>query len=148
MGMFEELHKQRLEEQRKNDARPPTKPERKEGTKEPTNQARKEAWKQGSLEPRDQGTLAIRTAPPQQPAAADQPLFDINERTERSNTFEFTRAELWAIEDLQKELERALDIDVNKYDIVRCAIHCLIEDHKRNGSTSFAATRLQLKKRH
>ena len=105
----------------------------------------KKSRHQGTLEPRKQGSLDTKTDPTPDKNENDS-LFDINQRPDKSNTYEFTREELWAIEDLKNDLEREHDMEVTKYDIVRCAVHCLVEDYKRQGRNSFAFRRLQTKK--
>jgi hypothetical protein len=108
-----------------------------EQAKEPRNQGSLEPRKQVSKEPRNQGTL--------ENPAADGSGFDLNITPYKNDTFLFTNEELYAIEDLKTELKRKLDLKTTKYDIVRCAIHCLMEDYQQRGEESYIVQRVQKK---
>src|SRR3954470_8659477 len=84
----------------------PARSERKTSQPNPTTL---EPWNLGTLE-LDQIVIPIK------------PIFDISEPAFQSNTYSFTTAELNAIEDLNLELQRKLDIKATKYDIVRCGV--------------------------
>jgi hypothetical protein len=82
------------------------------------------------------------------PAAAisqadDTPLFDITTPAYQNNTYVFTQEELWALADTLAELERRYDLKVTRYNLVRLALHGLIEDYRRRGDTSFVVRRLR-----
>ena len=125
-------------DQRLFSAPPPVVPElrqpKDQGTLEPRNQGSKVARKEGSKEPSRQPSLDTGNQ--------EAPLFDINESPYRNNTFAFTTAELEAVEDLKIALQRKLDLRATKYDIIRCGVHMLIEDYRRNGKASFIVTRI------
>lgn len=112
-------------------------------SKEPRNLGTKEGRKQPSLEPRNQGTLEPSPSPTNPDKEA--PLFDLNNRPYKNNTFAFTEEELEGIEDLKLELRRKLDLHATKNDLVRCAIHSLIEDYRENKQTSFIVRRIRKK---
>jgi hypothetical protein len=105
----------------------------------PIKEASKVARKQATLEPRILGTLEI--------AEEERPMFDITAVAYHSNTFAFTDEELEALEDVKTELRRRQDLRVSKYDLIRCGLHCLLEDYRRNGETSFAVRRLSKRRR-
>ena len=111
---------------------------------EPRNQGSKEARKLGSkeatLERRNQGAL---DAAPAQAGGVGSYAFDINERPYRQNTYAFTDEELNALEDMKITIRRNLGLDVTKNDLVRCAIHGLIEEFNRLGSSSSVLNRLR-----
>lgn len=106
-------------------------------TKEPRNQGTLQPRKQGSKEPRNQGTL--------ESPVTNASGFDLNIAPYKNDTFIFTNEELYAIEDLKTELKRKLDLRTTKYDIVRCAIHCLIEDYRQHGEESHIVQRVRKK---
>jgi hypothetical protein len=106
-------------------------------TKEPRNLGTNEPRKQGSKEKRNQGTL--------ENPATNASGFDLNIAPYKNDTFIFTNEELYAIEDLKTELKRKLDLKTTKYDIVRCAIHCLMEDYQQRGEESHIVQRVRKK---
>jgi hypothetical protein len=108
-----------------------------EQTKEPRNIGTLEPRKQVSKEPREKGSL--------ENPAADVSGFDLTVTPYKNDTFLFTNEELYAIEDLKTELKRKLDLKTTKYDIVRCAIHCLMEDYQQRGEESHIVQRVRKK---
>jgi hypothetical protein len=106
-------------------------------TKETRNLGTLEPRKQVYKEPRKQGTL--------ENPAADGSGFDLTITPYKNDTFLFTNEELYAIEDLKTELKRKLDLKTTKYDIVRCAIHCLMEDYRQRGEKSHIVQRVRKK---
>jgi hypothetical protein len=108
-----------------------------EQTKEPRNLENLEPRKQVSKEPRKQGTL--------ENPATDGSGFDLAITPYKNDTFLFTNEELYAIEDLKTDLKRKLDLKTTKYDIVRCAIHCLMEDYQQRGEESYIVQRVRKK---
>jgi hypothetical protein len=106
-------------------------------TKETRNLGTLEPRKQVTKEPRKQGTL--------ENPAADGSGFDLTITPYKNDTFLFTNEELYAIEDLKTELKRKLDLKTTKYDIVRCAIHCLMEDYRQHGEESHIVQRVRKK---
>jgi hypothetical protein len=106
-------------------------------TKEPRNLGTLEPRKQVSKEPRKQATLENPTT--------DVSGFDLAITPYKNDTFIFTNEELYAIEDLKTELKRKLDLKTTKYDIVRCAIHWLVEDYQQRGEESHIVQRVRKK---
>jgi hypothetical protein len=106
-------------------------------TKEPRNLGNLEPRKKVSKEPRKQSTL-------ENPATVGSG-FDLSVTPYKNDTFIFTNEELYAIEDLKTELMRKLDLKTTKYDIVRCAIHCLVEDYRQHGEESHIVQRVRKK---
>jgi hypothetical protein len=88
-----------------------------------------------------------------QPKAEKPPLpkpvkagaFDINDEALYKASFVFTEPELEALEDLKLELRRDLDQKVTKNDLIRAALHMLIEDHRTDAKKSYA--RLKVRRR-
>jgi hypothetical protein len=93
----------------------------------------------------------LPTAPPPVPAPALPPtdsVFDLTEPAYRNDTFVFTDAELEALEDMKLELRRKYDIArATKQNLIRCALHMLLEDFQREKETCFAVKRLRSKRR-
>jgi hypothetical protein len=108
-----------------------------EQTKEQRNLGALEPRKKVSKEPRNQGTL--------ENPATDGSGFDLSVTPYKNDTFIFTNEELYAIEDLKTELLRKLDLKTTKYDIVRCAIHCLVEDYRQHSEESHIVQRVRKK---
>jgi hypothetical protein len=104
-----------------------------------TKQATLEPSKVGTLEPRKQGPLESHGAA----VAETQVLFDLTEQPYRNDTFTFTDRELDAVEDLKIDLRRQHGIRATKNNLVRCAVHLLVEDYQRNKGESVAARRLR-----
>jgi hypothetical protein len=69
-------------------------------------------------------------------AAADTQGFDLNIQPYKKGTFLFTNEELYAIDDVKKDLKRRLDLSATQYDIVRSAVHTIVEDYRQRGSES------------
>ena len=84
---------------------------------------------------------------PPLPHALAEPVFDLAHEADKTNTYSFSKDELWAINDMAQELERQFDIKVTRYNLVRLAVHCLIEDFRRDKEKSFAFQRLRYPKR-
>jgi hypothetical protein len=82
------------------------------------------------------------------PAAAEAKEFDLNLPTEKSHTFAFTFEELWALEELKTGLSRliGLDLRITKIDIIRCALHMIVDDYRKYGEQSFIVNRFKNKK--
>jgi hypothetical protein len=95
-------------------------------------------WNQGNQEPRNRGTL--------EKAATEAVGFDLNITPYKNGTFIFTIEELDAIEDLKIELKRRQDLPATKFDIVRCAIHSIVEDYRQRGADSFIVQSIRKKK--
>ena len=72
--------------------------------------------------------------------------FDLNIEPYKNGTFLFTYEELDAIDEVKKQLKRRLDLPATQYDIVRSAIHIIVEDYRLRGEQSFIVQRIKLKK--
>lgn len=95
------------------------------------------------------------TPGPEQPKPAPAPKISLRPASLASSTFNlddealykasyvFTIRELEALEDLKLELKRALDSKVTKNDLVRCAIHMLIEDFRESSSHSYVHRKMR-----
>jgi hypothetical protein len=82
------------------------------------------------------------------PATAEARGFDLNLPTEKSHTFAFTFEEWLSMEELKTGLSRLLGLDVRitKIDIIRCALHMLVEDYRTRGEQSFLVDRIKTKR--
>jgi hypothetical protein len=85
---------------------------------------------------------------PVKPATTEVKGFDLNLPTEKSHTFAFTFEEWLAMEELKTGLSRLLGLDVRitKIDIIRCALHMLVEDYRNRGEQSFLVDRIKNKR--
>ncbi len=99
----------------------------------------KEVGKEGSREVGKEDSF-----PATRPQA---PLFDINAKPYRKDSFLFTDEEFEGLEDLKLELRRTYDLKATKNDIARCALQQLLEDYRRHGGASVLVRRLQKKNR-
>jgi hypothetical protein len=104
-----------------------------------------------SQEPRILPNFPASQLPSQEPgkpaAPAPEPVqpFDLQRTPLWKTTFVSTEEELEAIEDLKLELRRRFALKATKNDLIRCALHMLIEDYRRQGEGSFAMKRLRNK---
>jgi hypothetical protein len=82
------------------------------------------------------------------PATGQVKGFDLNLPTEKSHTFAFTFEELWALEEVKTGLSRLLGLDqrITKIDIIRCALHMIVDDYRQRGEQSFIVDRFKNKK--
>src|SRR2546423_739776 len=78
--------------------------------------------------PNTQTRKGVKTQTPKRLSAETR--FDLNEPAPVRRGFYFTDEELWALDDLKKDLIREVDLKINQYDIVRIGIHFLIEDYQ------------------
>jgi hypothetical protein len=80
--------------------------------------------------------------------AAEAKGFDLNHPTQKSETFAFTFEELLALTDLKTGLTRLLGMDarVTKIDIIRSALHMIVDDYRKHGEQSFIVARMKTKK--
>jgi hypothetical protein len=118
---------------------PPSVPDATTGS---MKQASKELRKQGSLEPRKLGTKQGSNLSQER----DEPQLDINRRPDRQNTYAFTTDELERLEDLKILIRRRYDLGVTKNDLIRCAVHMLLDDFHGRGEGSDLLVRLRKKK--
>ena len=74
-----------------------------------------------------------------EPRLTTSPRFSLNEQPLYKASYQFTQEELNALEDLKLELRRENDSKVTKNDLIRSALHLLLDDHTANGSHSYAS---------
>jgi hypothetical protein len=98
--------------------------------------------------PRTPAPVKARKRATAKPAASEAKGFDLNLPTEKSHTFAFTFEELWALEELKTGLSRLLGLDqrITKIDIIRCALHMIVDDYHQRGEQSFIVDRFKNKK--
>jgi hypothetical protein len=72
-----------------------------------------------------------------------QPSFDLNHRNTEKRGYRFTKEEVWAIDDLKKDLNRSLELGVSQEDIVRIGVHYVIEDYRKNGGNSLVVKKVK-----
>ncbi len=108
----------------------------KQGTLEASNIGTKQTSKQASLVPINQGTKVL----PGGTAAAEH-TFDITQVAAHPATFNFTDDELDALDDLKRDLKRQHDIRTTKKDLIRHALHQLVENYRALGEGSWIVTR-------
>lgn len=77
------------------------------------------------------------------PASLATPRFKLAEEPLHKATYVFTQPELEALEDLKLELRRGQDAKVTKNDLIRSALHMLIEDYAANGTRSYASRKVR-----
>jgi hypothetical protein len=96
---------------------------------------------------------ASASAPPplRQPAAqwasSIHELFDLRRRPLYKLTYLYTEEETKALDTLQAVLASATDEKVTKTDLLRAALHMLVEDHAANGAASYVARKLATRHR-
>jgi hypothetical protein len=83
--------------------------------------------------------------PLSEPTTREKASFDINERPWHKGSFLFTDTEFEQLEDLKLELRRRYDLDATKNDIVRTAVHQLLEDYGRDADKSTVVRHLRKK---
>lgn len=71
-----------------------------------------------------------------------QVRFDLGERPLYKVTYPLTQEEVEALEDLKLELSRALDTAITKNELLRAALHLLVEDYVANGEQSYVVQKL------
>jgi hypothetical protein len=100
------------------------------------------------VKPRTPAPLKPQKRATVKPAAAEAKGFDLNLPTEKSHTFAFTFEELWALEEVKTGLSRLLGLDqrITKIDIIRCALHMIVDDYRQHGEQSFIVDRFKNKK--
>jgi hypothetical protein len=100
----------------------------------------------GNLETRKQVSKETRKSGNAQKAATEAQGFDLNIKPYRKGTYLFTDEELYAIDDLKKDLKRRMDLSSTQYDIVRSAVHSIVEDFRQRGEESFIVQHIRKKK--
>ena len=129
MGMFNDLHKQDLADQEK---QAQAKQATKQSSLQSNKQESKEAFKQVSKETRKQGSEKASR-------------LDITAEAYHPATFEFTDDELYALDDLKRDLRRKLDLKTTKERLIRYALHRLVDDYEQAGEASWIVQQLQKK---
>jgi hypothetical protein len=94
--------------------------------------------KQVSRETKREGTVET--------TATEVLEFDLNIEPYKKGTFLFTYEELDAIDDVKKQMKRRMDLPATQYDIVRGAIHIIVEDYRQRGTESLIVQRMRQKK--
>ncbi len=104
--------------------------------------------KEEVAKPRKAASVKPQKPAPVKPAATEAKGFDLNLPTEKSHTFAFTFEELWALEEVKTGLSRLLGLDlrITKIDIIRCALHMIVDDYRQRGEQSFIVGRFKNKK--
>lgn len=101
-----------------------------------------ESRKVGTL---DALTGAAHAAAPHRRSAGPPPFALAAPATEK-NSYMFSQEELWALKDVETEIERTYRTDVSKYNIVRLGLHMLLEDYFTHKENSFLVRRLHLER--
>jgi hypothetical protein len=127
MGMFNDLHKQDLADRAKQ-GQPAE-----QLSKQPIKQENKQALKQVSKE-----TI-------KQVSVAPAPSLSIDDEPYTQATFKFTDEELDALDDLKRDLRRQLALKTTKQNLVRYALHRLIEEFAKDGEASWLTQQLKNK---
>lgn len=81
----------------------------------------------------------------QQTSSPNGAEFDINESPVKKETYVFTLAEAFALEDLKRDLRRTFDLKASKQDLLRCALHLLVEDYQKRAGDSHVVKRFKKK---
>lgn len=77
---------------------------------------------------------------PAKPAAS---TFDLKERPLFKVSFLYTEEEIAALEKLRVDLAEQLDQKVTKNELLRAALHLLLEDHATSGARSYATRKIR-----
>ena len=88
-------------------------------------------------------TPAMASSPTKKLSASPLPRFDLNDEPLHKASYLFTDHELEELEDLKLELHREYDQKVTKNDLIRSALHMLLEDHKASGTRSYATRKIR-----
>ena len=104
--------------------------------------------KEAVAKPRTPAPVKPQKRAPVKPVASEAKGFDLNHPTQKSHTFAFTFEELWALEEVKTGLSRLLGLDqrITKIDIIRCALHMIVDDYRKHGEQSFIVNRFKHKK--
>jgi hypothetical protein len=104
--------------------------------------------KAAAPKPRPAAAVKPQKRAPVKAAPAEGKGFDLNLPTEKSHTFAFTFEELWALEELKTGVSRLLGLDlrITKIDIIRCALHMVVDDYRQRGEQSFLVERFKNKR--
>jgi hypothetical protein len=81
------------------------------------------------------------------PASLASSAFSLDDEALYKASYVFTIGKLEALEDLKLELRRELDSKVTKNDLVRAALHVLVDDYRRAGDRSLVVRMLRGRRR-
>jgi hypothetical protein len=81
------------------------------------------------------------------PASVASSTFNLDDEALYKASYVFTIQELEALEDLKLELRRELDSKVTKNDLIRTALHMLVEDYREKSSDSYVHRKIS-RRRH
>jgi hypothetical protein len=73
--------------------------------------------------------------------------FDLTKKAEEKRGYRFTQEEIWAIEDVKRELNREMDLGISQEDIVRAGVHYVIEDYRKSKNKSFIVEKVKAKRK-
>lgn len=76
-------------------------------------------------------------------AAAVAPRFSLDDDPRFKASYNYTQEELITLDDLKVELQRQFDKKVTKNDLMRSALHFLLEDHQTNRNKSYATNKIR-----
>jgi hypothetical protein len=102
---------------------------------------RSETTRSPAKRPESHSALSAKVTPD----APKRPNFDLEDEALYKATFAFTQPELEALEDLKLEFRRDHDTKVTKNDVVRTAVHMLVEDHASSKQSSYISRKLKLR---
>ena len=77
----------------------------------------------------------------------EEAAFELDNEALYKATFTFTEEELFALDNLKVELHHDLDKKVTKYDLVRAALHMMVEDYRKDPKASYVSTKLARKQK-
>jgi hypothetical protein len=139
-GIYTEIAKRRAEESNgpKNQGVVPPPVETPALQEAPATPVPKKPRKLTAKETRPLGTVELAATEPQ--------VFDLNIKPDRKGTYLFTDQELYAIDDLKKDLKRRHDLAATQYDIVRSAVYTIVADYRQRGSESIIVQHIKKKK--
>lgn len=80
------------------------------------------------------------------PGSLANPTFRLDDEALYKASYVFTPQELEALEDLKLELKRELDSKVTKNDLIRAALHLLVEDYRAHIEDSFVVRKIRRRK--
>ncbi len=131
MGMFDDLHKQDLADKAK------------QAREEQANkQVLLQTNKKTSLQENNKVLKQVTTEPSTSAPTPSPHRFDIGVEPYTQATFKFTDDELYALDDLKRDLNRQRELKTTKQNLIRYAVHKLVEDYEQNGDESWLVQQL------
>jgi hypothetical protein len=131
MGMFDDLHKQDLADKAKHAREDQV-------NKQTSLQTNKKTSLQVNNKDLKQVSEELSTPAP----LPSPPRFDIGAEPYTQATFKFTDDELYALDDLKRDLNRQRELKTTKQNLVRFAVHRLVEEYEQNGDESWLVKQL------